>query len=120
MNPNVSTCNQAASEGTFFTVKVDKYINSKFQQAYPWSKAVTITVKPNTPLRFALASYADQLAGMTDADDPSHPVVIKLTAISPVTQDTFFSKNITQFYEGAAIPAINGKKVGYGWIENMY
>ena len=80
---------------------------------------LTITIKANTPLRYALASYADQLAKSTTADDPSKPIVITVSAISPITQNTLFSSDITQYYEGAAVPKINGQTVGYSWIEHM-
>ncbi|MDP1574464.1 MAG: hypothetical protein Q8L78_05990 [Coxiellaceae bacterium] len=102
-----------------YQIDLTKFTDRKYGMAFPWAQEVTITIKANTPLRYALASYADQLAKSTTADDPSKDIVITVSAISPITQNTVFSSAITQFYEGAAIPKIDGQVVGYSWIEHM-
>ncbi|HLB56728.1 MAG TPA: hypothetical protein VJK30_05310 [Coxiellaceae bacterium] len=112
--PNVGT-----TETPPYSVKLDQFVPSKFNMAFPWAQKITITIKANTPLRYAMAAYADQLAKNNSADDPSQDIVITVRAISPITQNTLFSSSITQYYEGAAVPTINGERVGYSWIEHM-
>lgn len=102
-----------------YKIVLDSYTPAKYDLAASWVQHITITVRANTALRYALAAYADRLANNNNADDPSQNLVIHIAAISPVTQDTMFSKNITQYYEGAGIPTINGKVVGYAWVEHM-
>lgn len=102
-----------------YKVVLNNYESAKYGLASPWVKTVTMTIKANTPLRYALAAYADNLAHSTTADNPSKNVVITVKAISPITQNTLFSSTISQYYEGAGVPEINGKRVGYAWIEQM-
>ena len=66
-----------------------------------------------------MAMHANALAQNNHADSPDNDIVIKLKAISPITQNTLFSSKITQFYETAATATINGDDVGYGWLEQM-
>ena len=119
-NPDIPTAGEAAGEKTPYTVTIDRTINPAFTPAHPWASSITFTIKPNTPLRYAMASYANQLAHNQVVDDPNTPIVIHLNTISPVAENTLFSKNISQYYEAAAVPTINGQVVGTGWIENMY
>lgn len=102
-----------------YKIEFKKYVSSKYGLAANWVQDITITIKANTALRYALAMYADRLAHSTTADNPNKPIVIHVKAISPITQNTLFSSGITQYYEGAAIPTINGNRVGYAWIEHM-
>lgn len=116
---NPIPANPGTTETPPYTVTLNQFTPSKYNLAFPWAQNITITIKANTPLRYALAAYADQLAKSTTADDPSKNIVIHIDAISPITQNTMFSKTITQYYEGAAVPTMNGKVVGYSWIEHM-
>lgn len=102
-----------------YQVVLNKFVPNKFALGFPWAQKVTITIKANTPLRYALAAYADNLAKSRTADDPTQDVVITVDAISPVAQNTLFSNTLTQYYEGAAVPTIDGQRVGYSWIEHM-
>ena len=102
-----------------YQIVFNQFVPSQYALHFPWVQNVTIIIKANTPLRYALASYADDLAKSTTADDPTKDIVITVAAISPVTQNTLFSKTVTQNYEGAAVPSIDGQPVGYAWIEHM-
>lgn len=102
-----------------YSVKLNTFVPLKFHSAFPWAQQVTLTVKANSKLRYALADYANTYYPQLGADDPTQDLVIVLNAISPVTQNTLFSPSFSQYYEGAAIPTINGNNVGYAWIEHM-
>lgn len=98
---------------------INQYVPRKYGSAFPWAQHITFTIKANTPLRYQLAAYANQLAKSTTADDPNHDLVITISAVYPVTENTLFTKSISQYYEGVAIPTIDGQDVGYSWIEHM-
>ena len=98
----------------------DAYTNSPHATiAFPWAQQAVITIKADTKLRYLLADYANTYYPEFGPDDPGIDLVIEVTAISPVTQHTLFSKTVSQYYEGAAIPTIDGDVVGYAWIEHM-
>lgn len=102
-----------------YKVSLTKFVPEQFHLGFSWAQTVKIVIRANTPLRYALAAYADQLAKSNTADDPTQDIVITVKAITPVAQNTLFTNKLTQYYEGAAIPTINGKNVGYAWIEHM-
>lgn len=102
-----------------YKIVFNQYESTQYHLAAPWVSQLTITIKANTPLRYAFAAYANARANSTSADDPSQDLIIHVKRISPITENTLFSNQITQYYEGAAIPTVNGKRVGYAWIEQM-
>jgi hypothetical protein len=122
-NPAIPTA--APKERPPFTVSLDAFVPPAYTDGsgatigFPWAQTVTIRIHPRTKLRYALADYANTYFPQRGRDNPDAPLVIKLKAISPVSQNTLFSPSITQYYEGAAVPSVDGKVVGYGWIEHM-
>ncbi|MCX7124345.1 MAG: hypothetical protein NTU49_01055, partial [Gammaproteobacteria bacterium] len=106
-----------------YSVALNQFVPQKFNEGFPWVQDLTITIKANTKLRYALAAYANDLSksegGVTAVDDPTQDLVITVSAISPVTQNTLFSDQISQYYEGAAVPEIDGQAVGYAGMEHM-
>lgn len=102
-----------------YIVKLDSFVDPKYKLAFPWAQKVTLVVKANTKLRHALADYANSYYPEEGLDDPGLDLEITLEAISPVTQNTLFSESFSQYYEGAAVPTIDGESVGFAWIEHM-
>ena len=92
--------------------------NKKYDLAFPWVQSYELKIKENTPARYALAAYANMLA-QEEVDDPTEPLFIKVEALYPFSQNTLFSSNITQYYEGSAVPYIDDQPVGHAWIEHM-
>lgn len=121
-NPNPPT---VPSLSPPFALALDRFVPNAYTDgphatiAFPWAQQALITIKANTKLRYVLADYANTYYPELGPDDPGVDLVIEVTAISPVTQHTLFSKSVSQYYEGAAIPTIDGDVVGYAWIEHM-
>ncbi len=121
-NPNPPT---APSLSPPFALALDRFVPDVYTDgphatiAFPWAQQAVITIKANTKLRYILADYANTYYPGLGPDDPGVDLVIEVTAISPVTQHTLFSRSVSQYYEGAAIPTIDGDVVGYAWIEHM-
>lgn len=117
-NPNPFKGNQPTSKPPY-SVSLDTFVPPQYGMAFPWVQEATITVKARSKIRYALASYAKAYFPDQGADDPRRDLVIKVKAISPVTQNTLFSSSVSQYYEGAAIPTINNREVGFSWLEHM-
>lgn len=116
-NPGIPGASETAMPP--YKVSLTKFVPAQFHPGFSWAQKAKIVIRANTPLRYALAAYADQLAKSSTADDPSQDIVITVKAITPIAQNTLFTSKLTQYYEGAAIPTIHGKIVGYAWIEHM-
>lgn len=116
-NPRLPSASDTATPP--YKISLTKFVGAQFHPGFPWAQTVKIVIRANTPLRYALAAYADELAKSNTADDPTKDIVIRVKAITPIAQNTLFTNNLTQYYEGAAIPTIHGKNVGYAWIEHM-
>lgn len=122
-NPNPPTAPGSLSPP--FALALDRFVPTAYTDgadatiAFPWAQQAVITIKANTKLRYVLADYANTYYPEFGPDDPGADLVIEVKAISPVTQHTLFSKSVSQYYEGAAIPTIDGDVVGYAWIEHM-
>lgn len=116
-NPGLPSVTDTATPP--YKISLTKFVPAQFHPGFPWAQTVKIVIRANTPLRYALAAYADELAKSNTADDPTKDIKITVTAITPIAQNTLFTNELTQYYEGAAIPTIHGKNVGYAWIEHM-
>ncbi len=116
-NPGLPSASDTATPP--YKVSLTSFVPAQFHPGFPWAQTVKIVIRANTPLRYALATYADELAKSNTADDPTKDIVITVKAITPIAQNTLFTNKLTQYYEGAAIPTIQGENVGYAWIEHM-
>ncbi|RZI45737.1 hypothetical protein [Candidatus Finniella inopinata] len=103
----------------FFQVKVNQYADQKkYGLTFPWITSLDLTIRPHTQIRYALAAYAHRKNPKV-FDDVSKPVTLTVQVPYSFTQNTVFSKNLTQYFESGAVVLMNGKSVGTGWIEHM-
>ena len=102
-----------------YRVTLDAFVPERYGMAFPWVQEATVTVRARSRIREALASYANAYNPGKRPDSTKKDLVIKIRALSPVTQNTLFDPAVAQYYEGAAIPTINQREVGFSWLEHM-